>query len=189
MAVPALAFFATLLSIPPFIAHVKGRNLAAATLIFWVTIFNFFSFINALIWPTDDIGSWWNGAGLCDIEVKLQDAASVGGPGALACIFRQLAIILDTERTVLAPSRRQRRKTLALEIALCIAFPAWMFIAQYIVQTHRYYIFAIAGCNPVYDDSWLTIALIFIWPFVLSILDLYYCGNHPLFRPTCFSIC
>ncbi|KAL9618299.1 MAG: hypothetical protein Q9160_006949 [Pyrenula sp. 1 TL-2023] len=174
-AIPILSFLAILLSVPPLTAHIKGRNLAASALIVWVTLFNLFNFINALIWPTDDIPSWWSGAGLCDIEVKLIDAAAVGAPGAVACIFRQLAIILDTERTVLTPSRGQRRKKLVFEVFFCFVLPAWMCVAQYIVQTKRYYVFGIAGCAPSYDNSWLGIVLVLGWPFVLCVFDAFYC--------------
>ena len=177
IAVSTLSLLAIVLAIPPFVSHIKSRNLAATSLIFWLNILNIFNFINPFIWPTDNIPTWFSGVGLCDLEVKIGVAASVGGPGAVACIFRQLAIILDTDRTTLVPSTAQRRRKLALEIFLCFVFPLWMMIAQFIVQARRFYVFAISGCVPAYDNSWLAIVLVFMWALIISLLAAYYCGR------------
>jgi len=109
IAVPILSFITLVLCLPPFVWHVKNRNIAASSLVFWILLNNIFNFINALIWPTDDITSWWNGAVLCDIEVKLMTAAAVGLNGSMACVVRNLAQVMDTKRTVLEPSRARRR--------------------------------------------------------------------------------
>ena len=141
---------------------------------------NIFNFINALIWPTDDISSWWSGVGLCDVETKIQVGSYVGVVGALACIFRGLAIALDTDRAVLIPSKAQRTRKLVLELALCAGFPLYMMITHYIVQPHRFMIFAIAGCTSSYDTSWPSTALHFIWPPIICLVDVYYCGMFTL---------
>lgn len=165
-----------MLSLPPLITHVQSRNVAAAALVFWIALDNVFNFINPLIWPTDDLQTRWNGAGLCDIEVKLNLASSAAIPGALICIFRQLAIILDTKHTTLAPSRGQRRRSLAFELFFCVACPSYMGVAHFIVQPFRYYIFAISGCVAAFDNSWPGIILIFVPPLVLCGLAAAYCA-------------
>ncbi|KAL9106610.1 MAG: hypothetical protein Q9227_008393 [Pyrenula ochraceoflavens] len=176
IAIPILSILTLVLAIPPFVAHIRGRNLAATALVFWIAIQNLFNFINALIWPTDDIPSWFSGAGLCDIEVKISIAAAVGSPGAVASIFRQLAIILNTDRTALTPTKSQQRRRLAIELFLCFGFPVWIMVAQFIVQPIRFYVFAISGCTSAYDESWLAIPLVFIWPLVISLVAAFYCG-------------
>lgn len=175
--VPTLACIAMIIDIPPFLWHVKNRNFAAAGLVFWVVLTLFFDFINALIWPTDDMANWFQGYVLCDIEAKLLIAISVGLPGSLACIMRNLALVLDTNRTVLIPTRSQRRKQLAVEFFLTFGFPICMMGIHYIVQINRYYIFGIAGCRSSFDASWPTVVLIWIWPSLLSILGVYYSGK------------
>lgn len=175
IAVTILSFFALLLCIPPFVWHIKSRNVAAATLVAWVILANIFIFINANIWPRDDLSNWWNGIGLCDVEVRLQNAASIGITGALACIFRSLSMVLDTDNTVLAPTTAQRRRRLAFEIFFCFVAPAYMIGIYYIVQNGRYYIVGITGCAPAFDQSWLSIALVFVWPVVFCLIDAYYC--------------
>jgi pheromone a factor receptor len=173
--ITVLSFLATLLCIPPFFWHVKSRNLAASALVGWILLDNLFIFMNANIWPTDNLGSWWNGSGLCDVQVKIQIAATVGVAGALACIFRSLAIVLDTDNTVLVPSTAQRRRRIAFEIFFCFLFPAYFIVIHFVVQPSRFYLFSITGCTPSFDNSWLTIVLIFIWPVILCLLGAYYC--------------
>lgn len=177
IAVPLLSFITLVLNVPPLVWHTKNHNLAASTLVFWIILCNLFNFINALLWPTDNLTSWWNGVGLCDIEVKLITASTVGIVGSLACIMRNLAAVLDTSNTVLMPSRAQRRRRIVFDSIFCIAFPVYMIIIHYIVQPSRYYIFAISGCTPSFDNSWVSIVLCFIWPPIICLVDAYYCGK------------
>lgn len=164
---PILAGISVVICLPPLVTHLESRNVAAAVLVFWITLINMFNFLNPLIWPTDELDDRWNGVGLCDIEVKLIVASSLAIPGALICIFRQLAIILDTDKTTLVPSRGQRRRRLAFEVVFCIVCPLYMMIGHYVVQSYRYYIFAISGCVPPFDSSWVGIILMFVPPLVL----------------------
>jgi pheromone a factor receptor len=164
------------LCLPPLVTHLESRNLAAAVLVFWITLDNTFNFINPLIWPTDELKTRWSGVGLCDIEVKLNLASSAAIPGALICIFRQLALIMDTNNATLVPSRGQRRRRLAFELFFCFICPLYMIVIHFVVQPFRYYIFAISGCVPSFDSSWPGILLIFIPPLVLCAVAAGFCG-------------
>lgn len=177
---PVLACIAIIIDIPPFIWHIKNRNFAAAGLVFWVVLSLFLDFINALIWPTDDVDNWFKGYGLCDVEAKLLVALSVGLPGSLLCIMRNLAKVLDTRNTVLMPTTSQRRRQLAIEFFLTFGFPIILMGVHYIVQPSRYYILAIAGCTPAFDNSWPTVVLVWIWPSFLSIVGVFYSGKAEL---------
>ena len=172
-----LAGLTIVLSTPPFIWHVRNRNIAAASLVGWIMISNFFNFINAIIWPTDDTTSWYDGVGLCDVEVKLQAAATLGITGALACIMRSLAKVLDTSRTVLTPSRGEKRQQLMMDLLFCFGFPIYIMAIIYVVQENRYYIFAIAGCTPSTVNSWPSIVLVLMWPLLMCLVDVYYCSE------------
>ncbi|KZF19154.1 fungal pheromone STE3G-protein-coupled receptor, partial [Xylona heveae TC161] len=165
-----------LLCIPPFIWHAKHRNLAASVLIVWIIILNLFNVINAILWPTDDTSKWWIGVGLCDVEIRFLVACSVGVAGALACIMRSLANVMNTDRASLVPSRAQRRRGMIFNIFFCFICPILLTLAHLIVQDNRYDIFAISGCAPNNDSSWVSVLLVFIWPPVLSFLDAYYCS-------------
>jgi pheromone a factor receptor len=135
-----------------------------------------YNVINPLLWPTNNFGRWWNGVGLCDVESKLRLAGNMGYISALVCIYRQLAAILNTEQIVLAPSAAQCRRRIAIEITLCFGFPIYVMAAHFIVQSGRYYIFAITGCVPILDSSWPSMVLVLIWPGVMWLVAAVYCA-------------
>ncbi|EEQ86004.1 a-pheromone receptor PreA, variant 3 [Blastomyces dermatitidis ER-3] len=172
---PITALMSVLVCIPPLVWHSRTGNFAASCLIGWFIIFNFFNFINPLIWPTDDISTWWDGAGLCDIETKFMAPLGAGIAGALACIFRSLAEVMNADRATLIPSKSQRRRTLAFEIVFCVVIPVIMMALHYVVQHRRYYLWAIVGCMPAFHPSWPSTALIFTWPLAVLSLAVIYC--------------
>ena len=175
--VPLLAIVALLLDIPCFAWHLKNRNLPASCLVFWIILANLFNFINALVWPTDDIPNWYQGQGYCDLEVKLDIAATFGIPAAVICVMKSLAQALNTDKIVLHPSASQRRRKIIIECLLCFGLPAYVIAIHYVVQPTRYYIFAIAGCTPSFDNSWPSIALVYIWPMALCLVGGYYASE------------
>lgn len=173
---PVFATIACILCVPILFNHIKSRNLAASVLIFWIVLENVYNLINPLIWPTNDFQSWWDGVGFCDFESKLRLAAYIGYISALVCIYRQLAIILDVEQIVPVPSPAQRRRRMVIELTLCFALPVYIMVAHYLVQSGRYYIFAITGCVPILDSSWPSIVLVLIWPGVMWVVAAVYCA-------------
>lgn len=176
VALPILAMTSIILCTPPLVWHARNRNIAAASLISWIVLVNFFSFINALIWYNDDTANWFSGAGLCDLEVKLLVASFVGISGSMLCIIRGLAQALDT-RNALIPSASQRKRQLWFEIALCFGFPAWMMVAHFIVQPNRFAVMSVSGCAITVYPSLFTIFLIPIWPPILCIADLIFASK------------
>ncbi|KAJ5512591.1 Fungal pheromone STE3 GPCR [Penicillium fimorum] len=172
---PILSSFSIALAIPPLILHGKNRNFPATSLIFWSILLNLFNIINSLIWPTDDAESWWDGVGLCDIEVKFMAASYVGIPGSLACIFRSLAIVLDTDRATLVPSKGQRWRNRFMEILFCVAVPVIAMITHVIWQKSRYLLLAISGCVNNFDESWVSLVFAWIWPPIICLIAAYYC--------------
>ena len=183
IAVPVLALIILIIDTPALIWHIKNRNLPASALVFWILMSNLMIFVNAIIWPTDDTAGWWLGYGLCDIETKLQVGLWFGVVGALACIMRNLAKVLDTERTVLSLTRAQRRRQIVVDCLLCFGGPIYAMAIHYVVQASRYYIFAISGCTPSFDRSWVKLALVLVWPPILCIVDVYYSSKS---TPTVF---
>ncbi|GKZ17358.1 a-factor receptor [Aspergillus brasiliensis] len=171
---PVLAFVSVLLSIVPLLLHWKNRNFAASSLILWYLLLNIFNIVNALIWPTDDVDSWWDGNGLCDIEVKIMIGSYVAIPGTLVCIFRSLAQVLDTSRANLVPTKSQRWWNHATVLSFCGIAPVLAMLTHYVYQANRYFLYAIAGCLNSYDRSWVTLVLAWIWPLIVCLVAGYY---------------
>ena len=175
--VPVLSSISMLLSIVPLVLHWKNRNFPASSLICWYLVLNLFNIVNALIWPTDDVDSWWNGNGLCDVEAKIMIGSYIAIPGTLACIFRNLAQVLDTSRANLVPTKSQRWWNRVMVLLFCVIAPVIAMLTHYIYQGGRYFLFAIAGCLNSYDQSWVTLALAWIWPLIICLIAAYYCGT------------
>ena len=187
VAVPILALVTLILDAAPFAWHIRNRNLAASSLVFWAIICNLMNFINPLVWPTDDLQHWWHGHIFCDIEIKLMMAANFGVVGSMACIMRNLAKALDTEQTHLSLSKAHRRRQTFIDCLLCFGGSVYVMLIHYIVQPNRYYIFAISGCTSSFDNSWPKLVLVFIWPPIICLVDAYYSGMYILRSMVCFS--
>ncbi|KAK2853246.1 hypothetical protein FQN49_005262 [Arthroderma sp. PD_2] len=165
-----------LVCIPPLIWHCRNGNFPASCLIVWILTQNLFNFINPLIWPDDDVSSWWMGYGYCDIQSKLITGAGVGIVGPLVCIFRSLAKVLDTERATLVPSKGDRRWNIAFEAIYCVVIPVVIMVLHFIIQDSRYFIYGIVGCMPAYHSSWVSFVVGYIWPPIILIVACFYCA-------------
>jgi pheromone a factor receptor len=185
---PIVALTGIIILIVPLIFHWRARNTGAWALIGYLIVFNFFVFINVLIWPDENYVDWWNGTGLCDIEVKLLWPITIGIAAATMSITRSLAIVLDVDRSDINPTKSQRRRKLLIDLAICFGLPIIVIGLLYIVQVNRYYILAIGGCIDAYDNSWPTIVIAYIWPLVLVLINLVYASQSPFFLlsvPSC----
>ncbi|CAF9925322.1 MAG: hypothetical protein GOMPHAMPRED_003858 [Gomphillus americanus] len=169
-----LSFWALAISVPGLTWHIRNRNLPAASMVGWIVYLNLINIINALLWPNDNINSWWNGQVYCDLVIKLSIAGGMGLVGSLACIMRALAQALDTNNIRLMPSKSQRIRQLVLENFLCVILPLALALLHFAIQPLRFYIFAIAGCEASYNNRWYTVLLSFIWPPVICVVNGYY---------------
>ncbi|KAF2768408.1 STE3-domain-containing protein [Teratosphaeria nubilosa] len=175
IALATVSALVLVLMITPLTWHCRNRNFGATALCLWAMVVMLLQcFVNAVIWPNDDIASWYDGAGLCDVEVKLQAAFATALPSSLACVLRGLSNAMDTKRVSLGKTTAQKRKDFAFDFSLCILFPALQMVFHYIVQGERYYLLGIAGCEASFDDSWPTIVLLVIPPLLFTLLDAYY---------------
>jgi hypothetical protein len=174
---PVFSALVIILDTPPLVWHFQNRNVAAFSLVLWLIILNFFNFLNPLIWPNDNVENFWDGRGLCDIEVRLNIGSYVGMPGAILCIVQSLASVMDTKNTVIAPSKAMRRRKNVADAMLCFGLPVFYMLAYYFVQPFRYYINGITGCGPAVDASWVAFGLLLIWPVIFAVIDAYYAGK------------
>lgn len=174
----ALASLLTaILTTPPAFWHFRNRNLGATVLVAWVVFLNFQNFLNVVIWPVtgSDMVQGWDGAGFCDVEVKLQVAAQVSLPAALLCVLRALAAVMDTKNTVIMRTKSQRRRQLALDIALCTIPPVLQMVFHYIAQPFRFFVAPYSGCVPAISGGLISL-VVYIPPVLISLVDAFYAG-------------
>ena len=172
-----LAGFAVCVNVPPLIWHCKHTNFAAIVLIFFILLMNLFDFLNALTWRNDDLASWYNGVGFCDIQVKLFWAGTTALPSAVVCILRKLAMVMDTKNITISPTKAQKRRERLFEIGLCVGIPILTVICDFLFMIPRYMIVGISGCTPRLSFSWTTIVFINFPPLLISIWAAYYAGD------------
>lgn len=179
--VPIIAFPAFVLCIPPMIWHFAQRNIAAGSLMFWLILMNFFTAVNPLIWPRDNIDEWWDGQGFCDIQVRVQVGVLIAFTSCAGVIARRLANVMDTGNITVAPSRNARIMERVIEIVCCWVLPAILMLAYYVVQRVRYFIFGISGCVASYDPSWPSIVVVWMWAPIATVIASYYAGKGPVY--------
>jgi len=176
-----LSAIAVLINLPPLFWHVKNRNIAAALLVGWLVINNFFNFLNATIWPNDNTThNFYDGVGLCDIEVKIMVARSTALPATTFCILKSLADVMNTNKLSLAKSKAQRVRAMALDLGFGLGLPAITMILHYIIQPWRYAIVGISGCQPGFYEHPLSIIFMVVPPILLTVADVYLSGTCPL---------
>jgi pheromone a factor receptor len=141
----------------------------------WLQLMQIIYIINPIVWPRDDTFRWWNGNGLCDVEIRILVGATVGIPGSTMCIVRKLANVLDSKPLIL--TRAQRNRRMLLDGFLCIGFPIILMIVYYVVQANRYTVLTTTGCAWWIDRSWPSIVLVLIWPLVLAMINAYFAGK------------
>ena len=174
--VAILSGITLIVDLPPLIWHYKNKNLAACCLISWIILLNLFAFVNATIWSSDDVEHWYDGQGLCDVEVKLFVGATVALPLALLRIIRGLALVLGTKNGTGLTTAKERRRRAAFDLITCLFCPFILMALHYIVQPNRYYIWRVSGCQISVDNSWVSVVLLLIWPLLITLVDSYYAG-------------
>jgi pheromone a factor receptor len=153
--------------------HLRSRNIATSTILFWILTLNTLNLLNAILWHNDDLANWWHGKILCDIEVRLIVAGGFGGwTGATMALARSLSRVLDTERV-------RGGREWVIEALICWAPPCWFAVVVYAVQTLRYSIAAGYGCTPQVGGTWVTVILLLIWPVIFMLITCWYTGTFP----------
>ncbi|CZT21880.1 uncharacterized protein RCC_07746 [Ramularia collo-cygni] len=177
---PIAIFFAiaslalVLLLTPPLVSHFKNRNIGATVLVAAAIAGNMMNFLNATIWSTDDVASWYTGAIYCDIQIKLMVVLSIMYTSSVAMILRGLAQIMNTNSSSWSISAAKKRRDIIIDLVCCVVLPMFQMLAQWITQPWRYYILGIAGCTPATDGSWLYILLSLLPPLFWTAVDVYY---------------
>jgi pheromone a factor receptor len=172
-----LAPFVLILNFPPLIWHLRNRNTAAISMVFWVMLMNFLSVLNVIIWPYIDMRHMYDGQGLCDVEIKLSGARTMGLNAAILCLLRSLAAVLNVDKNLLGPSKAQKRWNRVVELTWCVGLPLLTMVLQYIVQTRRFALLGVSGCQPVSLMGWTGFVLIYLPPIVANTIAIYYGGK------------
>lgn len=166
-----------LLNIVPLLLVFRVRNVAGCMLILTILVINLITLTNVLIWPNDNWDRWYNGVGLCDVQVYLRTALYTLIASSLCSITRSLARALDTNNATLHESIAQRRRRWTLDLLFCCGIPVLQIALRYVVAASRFAIYPVYGCFTFFDASWPTMVIMYIWPLLFGLLNCYYAGT------------
>ncbi|XXH04974.1 ssDNA-binding protein, mitochondrial [Hypoxylon texense] len=153
-----LAVVTTILSLVPLRLASQNGELAPAALIITIGIINLFTALNSAIWRTDDYTGWWNGAGLCDLEVYLQAPLYTAYAASIFAISRRVAQQVKIAH-IAQPSREERARAARVQAATIFLIPLAQLAFTFFDISQRYKIGTLVGCLPVYDVSWPRVVL------------------------------
>lgn len=158
------------LLIPPFLWHIRSRNLPATILIFWLMYVDLTGFISTMIWSGDNFDEAWDGQVYCDIVGKLDAGSSVGKCCAIACVIMNLYFVLCAKHPTLL--EQGSWKKFAMDMAICLINPIFVMAVHYIVTGSRYAIVKYQGCSTIYSATYASLLLVSIWTVLWSIVAL-----------------
>ncbi|CAJ2510063.1 Uu.00g059630.m01.CDS01 [Anthostomella pinea] len=148
-----LGIVGTLLCWVPFRLLYRNGEFAAVVLIVDVAIMNFFTILNSLIWNSDNWDSWWDGTGLCDIEVYVAGPLQTIYAASIFTVMRNLAQLVQMARVNQLGRQEKTRRNL-LQAAIIFPIPLVQLLFTYFDLAQRYIIGTLIGCSAVYDSSW-----------------------------------
>jgi pheromone a factor receptor len=154
---------------------VPGRPWATLILIGWVFLLNLLSFIDSIVWSSNDPDTWWDGKVYCDINSRIKSAFPIGVPGATIGICRFLAAATDPDPSQRDLKHTQTRRNM-LDLFLGVILPIIEMPLKFIVTPKRYIIIGIVGCSGWTDDSWPSILLYYLWSPTLCLIASGYAG-------------
>ncbi|KAI1169534.1 GPCR fungal pheromone mating factor [Nemania sp. FL0916] len=146
------AFLSILINWVPFRLLLRNGEFAAVVFIVDVAILNFFTIINSLIWHDDNWEMWWDGTGLCDVEVYLFVPLQTVYAASIFTIIYRLAEQVKATRVGQVRGEKTRRNI--RQAAIIFTIPVIQLIWTYFDLAQRYIIGTLIGCSAIYDSSW-----------------------------------
>ncbi|KAF4636654.1 hypothetical protein G7Y89_g1433 [Cudoniella acicularis] len=160
IALPTMAALAIAGTYLPWRDFWRKRNLAACSMIASNTIVLLYTTINAIIWPNDDWSTWWEGVGLCDLEVTTKWPLTVVTNLALVCFVKNLASVFNTRKNSFVKTSAMRRRQYIVDFLIIFTLPIIQVAVWPVLSTGRFSIFAVTGCVGTADPAWPTILII-----------------------------
>ncbi|KAI1644520.1 pheromone A receptor-domain-containing protein [Daldinia loculata] len=147
------AIIGTGLCWPPLRTLWRYGDLPGVTLIIVVAIMNFFTVLNAMIWSNDNWDDWWDGKGLCDLQVYLSTPMKTIYAATILVTVYELSKKFNVRRAIQLHSREDRYRELKQALVI-FAVPFIQLVMTYFTISQRYKVGTLIGCIAEYDNSW-----------------------------------
>lgn len=127
--------------------------------------------IAACHWHSGDSTTWWNGAGWCDIDVRMSMAISVGVV-ATQCVINYNLLNMLRARPQLV-YRYLAAKRILIELTCCLALPIINLAVSTFFMNARYFLTQDLGCSASMDSAVATIIVYLMWFPILGAVCLF----------------
>ncbi|RWA07847.1 hypothetical protein EKO27_g7259 [Xylaria grammica] len=151
---------------------VRNGEFAAVVLIVDVVIMNLFTILNSIIWHDDNWSTWWDGTGLCDIEVYLSGPLQTIYAASIFTVMYHLS--QQVKVTGAGHDRIQMTRRNFIQAAIIFPVPLVQLLFTYFDLAQRYIIGTLIGCSAVYDTSWPKALVYDAPPAIFAVLSVPY---------------
>ncbi|KAH8092655.1 STE3-domain-containing protein [Cristinia sonorae] len=153
----------------PLAWHFEAWNVGCVLYIFWIGTGCLFQFINYIVWFDNavNVAPVW-----CDISIRFLFIARLGIVASGLIIARRLCKI--TTGTTTRGSRRDKMRSVSIDLAIGLGFPLAQLIIFWFIQGHRFDIYEGVGCRPAIPVTWVFMVLSACWPVALGLVSCYY---------------
>ncbi|KAI0202881.1 pheromone A receptor-domain-containing protein [Astrocystis sublimbata] len=167
-----LAFAGILVSWVPLRLLIRNGEFAAVVFIVDVAILNFITILNSIIWHNDNWSKWYDGQGLCDIEVYISGPLQTIYAASIFTIMYHLAQQVKIKGAVRGRSEKLRRNL--IQSAIIFPIPLIQLLFTWFDLAQRYIVGTLIGCSAVYDASWPKILIYDAPPAIFALLAVPY---------------
>lgn len=170
-----LATAGILISWVPFRLLVRNGEFAAVVFILDVALMNLITILNCLIWHDDDWVKWWDGTGLCDVEVYVSAPLQTVYAASIFAVMCHLA--QQVKISGVGRGRRDRTRRNLIQATIIFPIPFVQLVFTYFDLAQRYTIGTLIGCTAVYDVSWPKNLVYDAPPAVFALLSVPYAST------------
>jgi len=133
-------------------------------------VVNILNLVDSIEWASNDMETWWEGHGYCDVAARIKDMSKLGLPGSAAGISIYLATAAHPN-----PSQVNLRHNCfvrnGVDVTLSFLLPLVVAMIHFaLFQVSRYHITGVQGCTSWMDASLLSLLFFELWPPILCLV-------------------
>jgi pheromone a factor receptor len=173
------AVVSILVCIVPLCVLTRLGEFAATVFVADVILLNIFTLINASVWRNDDIDTWWDGSGYCDLQVFVLIPLECVYGACIFAIMRNLAQRLRLKRAT-ELTLTERRRQMMYQALIIFPVPLVQLALTWFMLNNRYVVGTLVGCVGLYNYDWLTAIVLDIPLAIFPLATVpFACEYHP----------
>lgn len=154
----------------------RNRELAGAAMVTATAILNFYYGINSIIWPNNDVKTWFKGYGWCDIQLVLWMPLQTMNAAAICAVMQNITNQVSLMRASGLTGHEKRRKHI-VQALIIFPVPALQAILYYFTIGMRYNISGVIGCQAVFQNNWVFLVFLLLPCPIFAVAAAYFAGK------------